>query len=111
MSKTYPADPRCQGCYYVEKVNRQTTAICASQNANALYKTRLKALAARVVQLEEENRRLLQAKARYSKLARENTTLKRQVKELSTDLAEAYDAIGILNRRVMEYEQHVRRDS
>ena len=107
MSKTYPADPRCQGCYYVEKVNRQTTAICASQNAIIFYKTRLEALEARVEELEAENKRLLQTNARRHKLYRENVTLKRKVKELSTDLAEAYDAVGILNKKVMDNERHV----
>lgn len=111
MSKTYPADPRCQGCYYVEKVEKQTVAICASQNANVFYKTRLKALEARVEELEAENKRLLQANARYHKLYRENVTIKCKVKELSADLAEAYDAIDTLNRIGMKYEQHVRRDS
>lgn len=107
MSKTYPADPRCQGCYYVEKVAKQTVAICASQNANVFYKARLKALEARVEELEAENKRLLQANARYHKLYRENVALRRKVKELSTDLVEAYDAVGILNKRVMDNERHV----
>lgn len=108
MSKTYPADPRCQGCYYIEKVKKQTVAICASQNANVFYKTRLKMLEARVEELEAENKRLFKANARHHK---ENATLKSKVKELSADLAEAYDAVGILNKRVMDNERHVRRDS
>ena len=59
------------------------------------------------MQLEEENKRLLQANARHHKLHRENVTLKRKVKELSTDLAEAYDAVGILSKRMMDNERHV----
>lgn len=104
MSKTYPADPRCQGCYYVEKVNQQTMAICASQNANAYYKTRLKALEARVEELEAANKKLFKANARHYRLYRENVILKQQIKELSTDLVEAYDAVGILNKKVMDSE-------
>ena len=73
--------------------------------------TRIKELEARVEELEAENKRLRQTSARNSRLARENTILRQQVKELSTDLAEAYDAVGILNKRVMDNERHVRRDS
>lgn len=76
-----------------------------------MSETRIKELEARVKELEAENKRLRQTTARSSKLARENTILKQQVKELSTDLAEAYDAVGILNKRVMDNERHVRRDS
>ena len=98
MSETYPADQQA--------IVRQ-----AIQNINALYKARVKGLEARVKELEAENKRLQQTKARNSRLSRENTSLKQQVKELSTDLAEAYDAVGILNKRVMDNERHVRRDS
>lgn len=77
MSKAYPAD-------------QQAVDICGSQNNNVLYKARIKEL-----------------EARNSRLSRENTILRQQVKELSTDLAEAYDAVGILTKRVMDNERHV----
>ena len=105
MSKTYPA-------------GQQIVVIGNSQNVSMLYKIRIKGLEkrikeleARVEKLEAENKRLQQTKARNSRLSRENTILKQQVKELSTDLAEAYDAVGILNKRGMDNERHVRRDS
>ena len=98
MNKAYPTD-------------QQVVAMCVGQSTNVLCKARIKELEARVEELEAENKRLLQAKARNSRLSRENTILKQQVKELSTDLVEAYDAVGILNRRVMDNERHVRRDS
>lgn len=76
-----------------------------------MSRTRIEELEARVEELEAENKRLRQMNARNSRLSRENTILRQQVKELSTDLAEAYDAVCILNKRVIDNERHVRRDS
>lgn len=98
MSETYPAD-------------QQARVKQAIQNIIVRYKATIKELEARIEKLEAENKRLQQTKARNSRLSRENTILKQQVKELSTDLVEAYDAVDILNKRVMGNEQHVRRDS
>lgn len=99
MSETYPA-------------YQQAVAICVKQNTIIVrYKATIKELEARIEKLEAENKRLQQTKTRNSRLSRENTILKQQVKELSTDLVEAYDAVDILNKRVMANEQHVRRDS
>lgn len=98
MSKTYTTD-------------QQAIAIGVRQDIKVLYKARIKELEARVEELEAENKRLQQMKARNRRISRENDVLKQQVKELSTDLAEAYDAVGILNKRVMDNERHIRRDS
>lgn len=76
-----------------------------------MSKTRIEELEARVEKLEAENKRLRRMNARNSTLALENAILRQQVKELSADLVEAYDAVDILNKRVMDHEQHVRRDS
>ena len=98
MSTTYPG--------------QLAVAICANQNTViALYKARIKELEARVEELEAENKRLQRTNARNSRLSRENAILRQQVKELSTDLVEAYDAVDILNKRVMDNERHIRRDS
>ena len=102
MSTTYPG--------------QLAVAICANQNtAIALYKARIKELEARVEELEAdleaESKRLQQTKARNSKLSRENAILRHQAKGLSADLVEAYDAVDILNKKVMDHERHVRRDS
>ena len=98
MSKTYTTD-------------QQAITIGVRQDIKVLYKARIKELEARVEELEAENKRLQQMKARNRRISRENDVLKQQVKELSTDLAEAYDAVGILNKRVMDNERHIRRDS
>lgn len=80
-------------------------AICANQNTViALYKARIEELEARVEELEAENKRLRRINARNSTLAIENAILRHQAKELSADLAEAYDAVGILNKKVMDSE-------
>ena len=98
MSTTYPG--------------QLAVAICANQNtAIALYKARIKELEARIEKLEAENKRLRRMNARNSTLAIENAILRHQAKELSADLVEAYDAVDILNKRVMDHERHVRRDS
>ena len=76
-----------------------------------MSKTRIEELEARVEELEAENKRLRHINARNSTLALENAILRHQAKELSADLAEAYDAVGILNKRVMDNERHVRKDS
>ena len=94
MSTTYPG--------------QLAVAICANQNtAIALYKTRIKELEARVEELEAENKRLRHINARNSTLALENAILRHQAKELSADLVEAYDAVDILNKKVMDHERHV----
>ena len=98
MSETYTADQQA-------RVRR------AIQNANVLYETRIKELEARVEELEAENKRLRRINARNSTLALENAILRHQAKELSADLVEAYDAVDILNKKVMDHERHVRRDS
>lgn len=98
MSKTYPID-------------QQAVAIGVRQDIKVLYKARIEELEARVKELEAENKRLQQMNTRNRRISKENAVLRQQVKELSTDLVEAYDAVGILNKRVMDNERHVRRDS
>nr|DAF74745.1 MAG TPA: rod shape determining protein [Caudoviricetes sp.] len=73
--------------------------------------TRIKELEARIKQLEAENKQLRQTNARNSTLAEENASLKQQVDKLSTRLFEVYDAVGIMNKMVMNNERRVRRDS
>lgn len=94
---------------------QQADTICVCQNIKELYKARIKELEARVeelkAELEAKNNRLQQTKVRNSRLSKENAILKQQVKELSTDLVEAYEAVDILNKRVIDNERHVRRDS
>lgn len=76
-----------------------------------MSKTRIEELEARVEELEAENKRLRHINARNSTLALENAILRHQAKGLSADLVEAYEAVDILNKRVMDNERHVRRDS